>query len=146
MAGRTNGIVLSTDNYTEFLAGFWTLHGDVGDYGMIQNLWKTEVYGMSRYLVEEYTKDKAGFRAAALLACIEAVPTDGLGITNSDFDQIMPDHDRTKTPEQLYHEVDMVMLDMIRGKADKNNPIVKRYEATHFKRNNPVSISRTLIL
>jgi NAD+ synthetase len=52
LAAKNKGMVLSTDNYTELLLGFWTLHGDVGDYGMIQNLWKTEVYAMSRYLVQ----------------------------------------------------------------------------------------------
>jgi nicotinamide-nucleotide amidase len=35
LAARHRGMVLSTDNYTELLLGFWTLHGDVGDYGMI---------------------------------------------------------------------------------------------------------------
>jgi NAD+ synthase len=59
LAGKHNGMVLSTDNYTELLLGFWTLHGDVGDYGMIQNIWKTEVYEMANYLVANYeTKPK----------------------------------------------------------------------------------------
>ena len=38
VAQINKGLVLSTDNYTEYLLGFWTLHGDVGDFGMIQNL------------------------------------------------------------------------------------------------------------
>jgi len=54
LAAKNQGMVLSTDNYTELLLGFWTLHGDVGDYGMIQNLWKTEVYAMSRYIVSQW--------------------------------------------------------------------------------------------
>ena len=52
LAQLSNGIVLSTDNYTEYLLGFWTLHGDVGDYGMIQNLWKTEVYELAYWLCD----------------------------------------------------------------------------------------------
>jgi len=48
LAQQNKGMVLSTDNYTEFLEGFWTLHGDVGDFGMIQELWKTEVYALAQ--------------------------------------------------------------------------------------------------
>ena len=51
LANELDGLVLSTDNYTEYLLGFWTLHGDVGDFGMIQNLWKTEVYGLAEYMI-----------------------------------------------------------------------------------------------
>jgi len=50
LAGGNDGMVLSTDNYTEYLLGFWTLHGDVGDFGMIQSLWKTEVYDMVEWI------------------------------------------------------------------------------------------------
>ena len=50
LASAHNGIVLSTDNYTEYLLGFFTIFGDQGDYGMIQNLWKTEVYEMSEWI------------------------------------------------------------------------------------------------
>lgn len=37
---------MSTDNQTEYQLGFWTIHGDVGDFDPIQDLWKTEVYGL----------------------------------------------------------------------------------------------------
>ncbi len=96
-----HGMVLSTDNYTELLLGFWTLHGDVGDYGMIQNLWKTEVYAMARYIVNNLDNKKA---KNALQLCIDAVATDGLGITNNDLEQI-----QAKT----YEEVDQILLKMI---------------------------------
>ena len=46
-AQEQEGLILSTDNLTEYYLGFWTLHGDVGDLGLIQELWKTEVFGMA---------------------------------------------------------------------------------------------------
>jgi len=77
----------TTDNTTEYLLGFWSLHGDVGDYGMIQGLWKTEVYDMSEWLVNN---ELIGNDAVALSSCINCQATDGLGISNTDLDQIMP--------------------------------------------------------
>ena len=66
-ASKHKGMVLSTDNYTELLLGFWTLHGDVGDYGMIQNLWKTEVYAMAKFMSEEYKNSDQNKLANAIL-------------------------------------------------------------------------------
>lgn len=70
------GVVVSTDNFSEYLAGFWTINGDVGDVSPIQNCFKSfEVTGMGR--------------ALGLPENIwRAIPTDGLGITNSDETQL----------------------------------------------------------
>ncbi len=136
LASKNKGMVLSTDNYTEFLLGFWTLHGDVGDYGMIQNLWKTEVYEMARFLAEA-SENKT--QKKALISCIDAVPTDGLGITNSDLDQI---------GASSYEEVDQVLIKMLNNTKDadlKNNKIVIRKLKSEFKRNNPYNIKREFI-
>ena len=134
LAAKNKGMVLSTDNYTELLLGFWTLHGDVGDYGMIQNLWKTEVYAMSRYLVSDL-KDQAA--AETLQSCIDAVATDGLGITNSDLDQIQA---------KSYEEVDQILLKLIYHTDDfedfKDHPVIQRKRNSEFKRNNPYNIPR----
>lgn len=131
LAGMNGGMVLSTDNFTELLLGFWTLHGDVGDYGMIQNLWKTEVYGLANYLANEMEDDRA---KEALRACIVAIPTDGLGVSNSDVEQF---------GAKDYYEVDMILQDYLNGgKTYIGHPVVQRYERTHFKRNNPYNIPR----
>ena len=46
---KKNGIVIGTDNYTEYLLGFSTIGGDaLFDYNPIQYLWKTEVFEMSK--------------------------------------------------------------------------------------------------
>lgn len=133
-----NGMVLSTDNYTELLLGFWTLHGDVGNYGILQYLWKTEVYGLAGYLVKRYTKLSEGEKAKALNACIDAVPTDGLGITGSDFDQI---------GVTTYKEADEILIGYLNGSLDHaDHPVIKRHLASSFKRVDPQNIDRQTLL
>lgn len=135
LAQQNEGIVLSTDNYTEFLEGFWTLHGDVGDFGMIQELWKTEVYEMSQWLIDnelETTEEKT-----ALLNCINAVPTDGLGITTSDLDQL---------GLQTYQDVDILLDDFIQTGNNQDNPVIRRHLNTVYKRENPFNLKRSSIV
>lgn len=76
MASMHGGIVASTDNFSELGAGFWTLHGDVGDVAPIQGLNKSwEVPMLAKMLgVPESTW--------------RATPTDGLGISNGDEAQL----------------------------------------------------------
>jgi len=137
LASKYKGMVLSTDNYTELLLGFWTLHGDVGDYGMIQQIWKTEVYEMSRFLASQLKNKEA---ASALLACVDAVPTDGLGITNSDLDQI---------GAPSYQAVDGILIRMVKESENigdlENHKVIIRNRNSEFKRNNPFNIPRNLI-
>ena len=142
-AQKMNGLVLSTDNYTEYLLGFWTLHGDVGDYSMIQNLWKTEVYGLANFMLDRYKKHNSLRKALALLEGIEAMPTDGLGISGSDFDQIYPNHDKNSTPVELYGKVDAILLGYLEGSRNEDDhEVIRRHKSTEFKRLNPFSIPR----
>ena len=138
LAHFQKGMVLSTDNYTELMLGFWTLHGDVGNFGLLQYLWKTEVYGLARYLEAEYRKKKELNKADALKYSIEAVPTDGLGITSNDFDQI-------KVPD--YETADNILIEHLNKDSgnisvDEEHPVIKRYKATKFKRLDPLNIKR----
>jgi NAD+ synthase len=155
IASIHKGMVLSTDNYTELLLGFWTLHGDVGDYGMIQNLWKTEVYAMAEWIrdnectwLEEET---------ALDLTINALATDGLGVTNrGDLGQILPEWEGSS--REGYKEVDRILQvweDRFRlGEKQQKiieteysqNPVIQRHRGTAFKRTNPVNIPRAVIL
>jgi len=157
VAQANKGMVLSTDNYTEYLLGFWTLHGDAGDYGPIQSLWKTEVYELANFMANEC---KGTIQCEALAICKNAIPTDGLGITNSDLDQLGVDS---------YDEVDRILKEYFdwvdfkkynglpyvkienkdfMNRASKRieeletNPIIQRHLRTHFKRNIPVNIKR----
>ena len=136
IANAHNGIVLSTDNYTELLLGFWTLHGDVGDFGMIQNLWKTEVYEML-----EYFRDNSIYDPTVIDDVINADATDGLGITNTDLDQLLPGWEGSS--RDGYAEVDT----HLKSPADyPDSPAVLRMERTHFKRENPYNLSRESIV
>lgn len=131
-----NGIVLSTDNLTEYYTGFWTLHGDVGDLGLVQSLWKTEIYGVSKY----YTKY---YKSSILRESINAVPTDGLGVTDTDLDQLLPnwsgDH------ESGYKCIDEALIKYLtRGQGGSS--VISRFTNTAFKRCNPFNPDRTSLL
>jgi len=147
LAYKNKGLVLSTDNYTEYLVGFWTLHGDVGDYGMIQELWKTEVYNMAEWIC---AMELVGDDRAALHNCITCTATDGLGITSSDLDQLLPGF--VGTSRDGYKEVDRI-LDLwvntppsfVKTASDilyKNHPVIQRHLNSEFKRNNPLNLKR----
>ena len=88
-ARENKGFVVGTDNYTEMLLGFSTIGGDaLADYMPLQYLWKTDVYGIARYLVTKYKDAQDWNTVAAVTASIDIPPQDGLGISNSDMDQI----------------------------------------------------------
>lgn len=147
LASQNKGLVLSTDNLTEYLLGFWTLHGDVGDFGMIQDLWKTEVYEIAIYLAgNECNVDETH----ALLACVEGIATDGLGITNSDLDQILPGF--TGTSVEGYKQVDDILKKITSGKindrlsVEEINPVFRRHVNSEFKRQNPYNLERKTII
>jgi len=134
LAQLYRGMVISTDNFTEYLTGFWTLHGDVGDYAPLMNLWKTEVYHLAESLLSECNPSQS----AALKACIEATPVDGLGISNSDCEQLGVDN---------YFEADQIFCDYFKGnKSLENHNLIKRFNSSAYKRNNPVEILRKTII
>lgn len=110
LASIHNGLVMSTDNQTEYQLGFWTIHGDVGD--PIQGLWKTEVYQLAEWLkLFYYTDGDDADKAVAIGESIKLTPTDGLGISNSDLDQI---------GAKSYYDVDRV-LQTLTCKASPEN-------------------------
>jgi len=154
IASMNNGLVLSTDNWTEYLLGFWSLHGDVGDYGMIQELWKTEVYETAEWLVKnELTSEKS----KALSDCIDCLATDGLGVSDlGDLGQILPEW--WGTSREGYKEVDRVLqiwttrdkLEPLQMKTIEasyiKHPVIQRHLKTEFKRKVPINIKRNLII
>jgi NAD+ synthetase len=157
IASMNNGMVLSTDNYTEYLLGFWTLHGDVGDFGMIQNLWKTEVYNMAEWMADNYPNPSSNPKAVnALRTTIQAMATDGLGVTNlGDLGQILSDW--RGTSREGYKEVDRVLQiwenqhtleptqKMLIAFTYEKHPVIQRHLNSDFKRKNPQNINRNLI-
>ena len=123
IASRHKGLVMSTDNQTEYQLGFWTIHGDIGDFDPIQGLWKTEVYELAKWLIGYYYEcgikkevDADGARkicdmCEAIKKSMSLTPTDGLGISNSDLDQI---------GAKSYYDVDRV-LQTLTCKASPEN-------------------------
>ena len=90
LARKTNGLVLSTDNLSEFQMGFWTICGDVGDYAPLQNIGKGfELPAIARQL--DIRND-----------IIVQAPSDGLMITDDDTDEAQLGAN--------YKEVDTIMF------------------------------------
>lgn len=139
LAHRNQGMVLSTDNFTEYLLGFWTLHGDVGNYGPVQHLWKTEIYRLTEHIMAELPNLQDIDKFKALDDCMKAVPTDGLGITDSDLDQI---------GAESYAEVDKILYSYIynENEAWESHPTIQMHLKTGFKRLDPLNIDRTELL
>lgn len=177
LASIHKGLVMSTDNQTEYQLGFWTIHGDVGDFDPIQDLWKTEVYGLANWLLKFHYPEvyfdspveeihKVTDMMGALRESIALTPTDGLGISNSDLDQIgakdyvtvddilrrfIPFKEyRQKHGESLHPHDEMAESDCwsqlcARHGEDVVDKVWSRHLASEFKRKKaPIYISREL--
>lgn len=177
IASIRKGLVMSTDNQTEYQLGFWTIHGDVGDFDPIQDLWKTEVYELAKWILGKYEKCNIGHadcffdmgaaqKVYALEQSIALTPTDGLGISNSDLEQIgaksydevddilsryIPFKEyRQKHGEPLHPHDEMAESDCwsqlcARHGEDVVNKVWSRHLASEFKRKKaPIYISREL--
>jgi len=140
IASLNKGLVASTDNFSELAAGFWTLHGDVGDLAPIQSLIKSwevpklaEIYGVPQ-------------------STVFATPTDGLGISEGDEDQF----------GFSYLEFDIALLTLCQTQDVSNrqtvleylqvpdidlprvNKILDRIKFSSFKRQNPYNLLHPL--
>lgn len=156
-AKQFNGVVLSTDNLTEYMLGFWTRHGDEGDLAPIQNLWKSEVYDVMETLANSYELDENNKQKAKVLRDgIVAKPTDGLGVSNSDFDQFgyYPDVLKRLKPKEVYRLVEEEIIEyLLASEADdkvaleelKQNQIVQRHINSNYKRECVKSPSRNTL-
>ncbi len=141
LAGASQGFVASTDNFSELAAGFWTLHGDVGDVSPIQSLSKSwEVPALAEM---QGVPDSVVF----------AVPTDGLGVSSSDEDQfgfsyLEFDLALFKVLENVDGvEFENVVSDIVGFKDAKDKLIVDRVidriKGTTYKRFNPYNLKHT---
>ena len=179
LASIHKGLVMDTDNLTENNLGYFTIHGDVGDFNPIGGLWKTEVFELASYIRDHYhfearvhsnpkLIEEAFNKATAVEESLKLKPTAGLGITNSDLDEIGADS---------YEQVDYILQEILAWKKFKLNqgfyafshemtcddfledqqmldtpyPIIeavaKRHFASSFKRRQlPIKISRNEIV
>lgn len=85
LASNYKGMVIDTDNMTEHMLGFYTIHGDVGDYNVgISQLWKHEMWE-----VAEVLKHYVPAAANVIQESINQQPTDD-NTSGTDLDQIAP--------------------------------------------------------
>ena len=151
LASIHKGLVMDTDNQTENNLGYYTLHGDQGDYAPMRELWKTEVFELAKYLTDyykgvSYVHSNTELilenlnKSEAIAESLKLKPTAGLGITDSDLDEI---------GANSYEEVDNVLKIYLEDKEDNSirlsilkekygndvvNNILKRHKASEFKR------------
>ena len=128
LAGVHRGIVMDTDNLTENNLGYFTIHGDVGDFNPIGGLWKTEVFELAEVLLEHYSVNSHYFetyditkktnseyaRCKAISKSLELKPTAGLGITNNDLEEL---------GAESYDQVDSILQEILCWKwIEDQNP------------------------
>ena len=128
LASIYKGLVMDTDNLTENNLGYFTIHGDVGDFNPIGGLWKTEVFELAEWLKEHYWQEceyihnqeasnkaciqytKMRYKYEAVQESLKLKPTAGLGITDSDLDEIGADS---------YEQVDYILQEILAWKKFK---------------------------
>jgi len=120
IASMTGGIVLDTDNATEHFTGFFTVHGDEGDIGILRALNKSAIFKFADWMIEQ-TELFSEEQINALKASRALNPTDGNGV-GCDLDQFgLP----------TYEDVDKV----VSGEETENvGNVMKLHKKTFFKR------------
>lgn len=99
LASLYKGIVIDTDNLSEHMLGFYTIHGDVGDYNVgIRYLYKHEIWELAKELTNWVPSAKKAIEASCALD-----PTDG-NVGGTDMDQI--------APGMTYGDVDSILASL----------------------------------
>lgn len=136
LAKKHKACVLSTDNLSELCMGFWTLHGDVGDFGPIQYL--------NKGFELQYLAKELGIPEPV----ITQLPSDGLGVTEANTDEAQLGGN--------YRYVDTVLFAYFGQATEKIAPvlqqlllteraqrIIQRYHNSQFKRkDNSIPINK----
>lgn len=127
LASIHGGLVMDTDNLTENNLGYFTIHGDVGDFNPIGGLWKTEVFELAEWLLSCYSfqlphnmykataeqLEKSGkvfSQGRAVRESLKLKPTAGLGITNNDLEEL---------GAESYEQVDYILKEILAWKKSK---------------------------
>ena len=137
LAGINNGAVLSTDNYSEYWLGFWTLHGDIGDISPIQYIEKG-------WELPEFAKE-LGVRQDI----IDQKASDGLSVTEEDSDeaQLGLSYKEIATIILGYENRLPLDLKIIYNRIKENSKvknIIERHNKTQYKRNGTFEITREM--
>ena len=121
LASIYKGMVIDTDNLTENNLGYFTIHGDVGDFNPIGGLWKTEIFELAKNIKTEYNleilfnKSYSNREIAtsyfnkhkAIEESLKLQPTAGLGITNNDLEEL---------GAESYEQVDSILQEILAWK------------------------------
>lgn len=145
LANAYGGVVLGTDNYTEYLLGYSTIGGDgLFDYCPIQYLWKSEIYELANCFREIEKERENWEKVHALDESIKIPPQAGLGISKTDMDEI-------QAPS--YDVVDQILITYLVGAdtsdiADEQvvNNVIKRHINSTYKRKLPIIIERNNLI
>ena len=153
LAQTNKGIVLDTDNLTEHYLGFFTIHGDVGDFNPIGGLWKTEVYELAKWIRDnKYEKNSAQY--IALDKAINITPTDGNGVKEGgDLAQIAPGFTYSEVDKLLQFclyknsysddEYEEFINEVFNGNKEIADGVIQRFKNSEFKRKHlPIRITR----
>ena len=164
LASIHKGLVMDTDNLTENNLGYFTIHGDVGDFNPIGGLWKTEVFKLAEYLIDFYRMTGQIDRSIAMFNSWSLKPTAGLGITDNDLEEIGAEsYDQVDnvlkvilawkmiTVPQKYNSNNFIESDFMSELTHIPEEIIKnvakRHFASEFKRKQlPIKITRNEIL
>lgn len=155
LASKLGGFVLSTDNFSELTAGFWTLNGDVGDVSPVQSLNKSWEIPM---LAKLFGVPETTWRAK---------PTDGLGVSEgdeaqlgcsylewdlitmaiSDYLVVMDSTDPDNIPTNFYDVLKAIIVFHHVYRPDeqaKFEAVLRRIRGSWFKRKNPLIFSHPI--
>jgi len=133
LARKANGLVVSTDNYSELMAGFWTICGDVGDMAPIQEVWKglelpqlAEALGIDEDIITQEPSD--GLQVTA-----ENTDRAQLGVSYPEFDAII--HTFTNGFDSVSEFVKAFPED----EQEKVLKVIRIHKNTAFKRTGQVN-------
>lgn len=154
LASMNRGVVLDNDNQSEWLLGFWTIHGDSPcDLNIgLHHLYKTEVYELANYLLS--TTEEGSPEYLALQKSISLTPTDGNGVSKSDCEQFGLDNyaQVDDVLRVMYNEEKVVDKDeyarLLRELPEHGiSKVMQLHEKTEYKRKpSPITPSKEEVI
>jgi NAD+ synthase (glutamine-hydrolysing) len=144
-SNHTGDLVLSTGNKSELSVGYCTLYGDMnGGLSVIGDLYKTEVYALSRYINEQVFK-----REVIPAAILDKPPSAELAPGQADTDSL-PEYDvldailRHYLEADLYLESDREQFNILLSSIDQQiiERVRKMVDRAEFKRQQAAPILR----
>lgn len=107
---ENHGLMVDNSNWTERMLGFFTV-SDNGDISPMMHLCKTDVYNLAIHLSKMYSEIDT-IKSQAIDFSISLTPTDGLGISSSDLEQI---------GAKTYEQVDDILKTLTLEKEDTSH-------------------------